>query len=154
MFFYALIDAVTDFHEKIGNRTQKPMPRDPNLLLRSMAVKCLAFSEQLEALIDSPDPRFLRAHLLLEELGETLMGMSEGNELETLDGLTDLLYVLIGATTTFDLPLEEAFWEIHNSNMTKEPQSDDKSRTRVRKKGPNFRPPNLAQVLKEHRNET
>ena len=33
--------------------------------------------------------------------------------------LADLLYVTIGAAVTFGLPLEEVFYEVHKSNMSK-----------------------------------
>lgn len=145
--------AVEAFHKKIGNHTVGTMSEEPNLFIRPLAVAMRAFSESLEPFVGESDPRFLRAHLLIEELSETLMAMSQGDELETLDGLTDLLYVLIGTAITFDFPLEAAFWDVQKSNMTKEPQPDDVSRVRVRKKGPNFVPPNLAKVLGDHRNE-
>lgn len=151
MFFYALIDAIKDFHAKIGNRAVGCMPANPNLALCPPALACQAFSKQLEKFVDSSDPRFLRAHLLLEELSETLLSMSEGDEVGVLDGLTDLLYVLLGVAVVFDLPIEEAFWEVHKSNMTKIPQSNDQSRTRVRLKGPSFVPPDLASVLRVYR---
>jgi hypothetical protein len=88
---------------------------------------------------------------MLEELGELLQAMSERDELNTLDSLADLLYVVIGTAVTLDLPAAEAFEEVHASNMTKEKQPADPGKDRVRSKGPNYRPPNLSCVLSQAR---
>lgn len=66
------------------------------------------------------DQRLLRAELLVEELSELIKGLAEYDEVAMLDGLADLMYVTIGAGTTYDLPLVDAFWAVHHSNMTKD----------------------------------
>lgn len=99
----------------------------------------------------SGDQRSLRCHLMLEELGETMIAMASRDEVGMLDGLGDLLYVLLGTGETFDLPVEDAFIEIHTSNMTKAVQKNDPDRVRLRDKGPDYIAPDIAGVLKKHR---
>ena len=94
---------------------------------------------------DTQDPRALRAELMLEELGESLEAMAENDELLLLDGLADLLYVAVGTATTFALPVEAAFTEVHRSNMSKEPRIQHSAG--VTGKGPGFKPPDLRRVL-------
>jgi predicted HAD superfamily Cof-like phosphohydrolase len=96
-------------------------------------------------------PNMLSAHLLAEEVGEALIALGQGNEIEFLDGLADLLYIICGRAAQFNLPLAEAFWEVHRSNMTKEKQPTDPGAARVRQKGPNYSPPDLISLLEEHR---
>jgi predicted HAD superfamily Cof-like phosphohydrolase len=95
------------------------------------------------------DPAFLAAHLFLEELGEGLQALGRRDKIGFLDFLGDFLYILCGRAAQFGLPLEEAFAEIHRSNMTKEKQPNDPAAARVRVKGPNYTPPNLFKVLED-----
>lgn len=106
-------------------------------------------AERLMQCLD--DPIGLRLHLELEELAEKFEAMLEGNEEKMLDGAADQLYVLLGTAAIYDLPLEEAFVEVHVSNMTKEKQPDDPHAQRLRSKGPNYRPPDIANVLRLHK---
>ena len=77
----------------------------------------------------------LRIKLIKEEWNEVLdevfdgckIGLKEDKKLhpENIDKkkltkeLADLMYVTIGFATTFGLPLEEVFYEVHKSNMSK-----------------------------------
>lgn len=65
------------------------------------------------------DQRNCRAHLILEEAGELVKAMGMGDEAESLDGVADLTYVVVGTCCVFDWPLGAAFAEAHASNMTK-----------------------------------
>lgn len=94
------------------------------------------------------DPRLLRAHLILEEVSETLEGLALKNEIKTLDGLADACFVLSGTGVTFDLPLDEAMQEVTRSNMTKAVKTGD---VRLRNKGEGYEPPDLNKVLEAHR---
>lgn len=67
----------------------------------------------------------LRARLLVEEVGEYLIALSEQDEAGVLDAITDLIYVAIGAGITFDLPLLQAWREVHRANMSKFPVCQD-----------------------------
>lgn len=102
-----------------------------------------------DAIYDEHDPRFERVHMLIEELGETILGLSHCDEIETFDGLSDLAYVVIGTALAFDLPIVEGLDEICDSNLTKKPRTDDDPR--CRNKGPDYRPPNLKKVLSLYR---
>lgn len=152
------LEAVAAFHEKLDVSAQQRLEEVPkNAMIDIEIMHCgmelVSMSKRLQdQLVKHPeDRRLLRAHLLIEELGEMLMALGERFEIEVLDGLADLLYVLVGAAVTMDLPLSEAFEEVHASNMTKEKRSDDKFKDRVRDKGPNYRGPNLLRVLQQHR---
>lgn len=100
------------------------------------------------------DQRYLRAHLIAEEASELTTAMARGSETGCLDALADLLYVVLGTAITLELPLPEAFAEVHASNMTKRRQADDPNGARVRAKGDDYRPPDLGRVLDEYRART
>jgi len=141
------IDAVQAFHEKMGVSGQQRLRKKKLDSLDSVGELLITHAGSFNNRLGDKDRRFLRAHLLLEELGETLQAMAHGDELKMLDGLCDLLYVLFGTAVTFDLPLQAGFSEVHASNMTKERQPDDPEGDRVRDKGPNWRAPDLECVL-------
>ena len=61
----------------------------------------------------------LRANLIEEEAAETVKAIREGNFVETVDGLCDLLYVAFGAAVTFGIDLTPFFNEVHRTNMAK-----------------------------------
>lgn len=99
------------------------------------------------------DERWARIHLIFEEAAELAQAMANGNEVECLDAIADLLYVVLGTAATFNWPLVEAFYEIHRSNMTKQKMPTDKYNFRVRDKGPNYDPPKLKQILERRKHE-
>lgn len=110
----------------------------------------------------------LRLRLMMEELGELATAMHEKNLLEVADGLTDLLYVVVGTAVEYGLGpvLDRLFAEVHRSNMTKfkgevfppagtdpalghgttQELVNDKYSGKVRKGG-HFEPPRLAEIL-------
>lgn len=98
-------------------------------------------------LANTEDKRALRAHLAAEELAEQFGAMADGDEEGVLDALADRLYILIGDAVTFQLPIAEAFVEVHRSNMTKQRQPNDEHGERVRDKGPDYEPPRLGEIL-------
>ena len=114
-------------------------------VLRSVANIVKSHAKDLES--EKEDQRLMRAHLILEEAGEFMEAMADGDELKAFDGLVDLLYVVIGSGVTFSLPLPEGFEEVHRSNMTKERQVSDVAGHRIRDKGPNYSAPNLQAIL-------
>ncbi len=114
--------------------------------------------------VRQPDAKLLafRYKLLLEEvaeLGEEIAyAMAESNfkagipdkvKVRMLKELADVQYVLSGLAVTFDLPLEEAFIRVHNSNMSK---LDDDGKPTYNAdgkvlKGRNYTPPNLDNLI-------
>jgi predicted HAD superfamily Cof-like phosphohydrolase len=92
----------------------------------------------------------LRLHLLQEELAELAEAMANGDLVATLDALVDLQYVLSGTVLSlgFASVFEQAFKEVHRSNMSKledgKPLKNDAGRV---VKGKNYSPPNLEQFV-------
>ena len=150
------IQMVRDFHLKydLSPRSQMgdTMLENPNLGVIHTEVTLFdaaKLAKKLEEKI-SEDPRYLRAHLILEEAVETCFALLDGEELEALDGCADLCYVIFGTAATFGWDLEGAFHEVHRSNMTKTRKSDDPGR--CRDKGETFQPPILGKFLNEDSN--
>lgn len=145
-----MLDCVRAFHEKMDVSHEQKFPTgESREALRQAGFKALRVSELLEEHVC--DGAFLRSHLHLEETAEGILALAKGDEVQYLDALADLLYVLLGTAVMYDLPIEEAFAEVHLSNMSKEKQEHDPSKERVRDKGPNYRPPDIAGVLKRYR---
>lgn len=125
---------------------------DDHRMLQRVARELSSWTDRLERrLEEGGDRRVLRAHLMVEELEEVLYAMIVGDEELLLDGLADLIFVVVGTAVTFDLPLDGAFVEVARSNMTKEKQLKDPAKDRVRQKGPNYDPPRIADILKRYR---
>ncbi len=127
-------------HMNLTEVHQWPSEEDPALL----SLGRLLLSEAVDALAtyrEYRDPRWLRAHLMIEELSEVISGLATCNKVDVLDGLADLSYVTLGTAAVFKLPLPEAFAEVHKSNMTKRP-SDERCSDKT-----GFVPPNLEQLL-------
>ena len=122
--------------------------------LRNQARNLLTVSEQMEnMLVDESDPRLHQAHLLIEEMCESILGLANCNEEELFDGLCDLSFVTIGTAETFNLPISEGTMEVCDSNLTKK-KRDPEVDPRCRDKGKDYRPPNLKAILGRSRNET
>ena len=86
----------------------------------------------------------LRARLIEEEAKELVKSMSKGDVVGIADGIADLLYVVFGTAISFGIPIGEVFKEVHRSNMSK---SNDKTYIGKTKKGPDFSPPNIKEIL-------
>ena len=92
----------------------------------------------------------LRIDLIEEELGELKEAIKKKDLQETIDALTDILYVTYGAGHAFGVNLDKCFEEVQNSNMSK---LDDDGKPIYNEngkvmKGPNYFKPNLSQFLK------
>ena len=155
------INAVRTFQEKMKVSAMQRLTECPSYesaptatnSLHNAAGWCRKLSRGFEAMLpDFPhDRRILRAHLMLEELGELIEAMGLRNEDMALDALADLTYVVNGTAVTFDLPLHEAFWEVHKSNMTKQKMPTDPSKDRIRDKGQSYVAPDLEAILRRYR---
>ena len=143
-------EMVESFHHKHGFAVGAPLESESESA--DVAIKvCEVSLEGLELqLLRHPDfgsdRRLQRAHLMIEELGELLRGMRLCDPVMTCDGIADLAYVTAGTGVTFGLPVDAAIEEVHRSNMTK-----DGYRQHKPSKGANFRPPDIARVIEEHR---
>ena len=92
----------------------------------------------------------LRVDLIEEELEELKDAISKKDLKETIDALTDILYVTYGAGHAFGVNLDKCFEEVQNSNMSKlgedgKPIYNESGKVM---KGPNYFKPNLSKFLK------
>ena len=92
----------------------------------------------------------LRIDLIEEELEELKEAINKKDFKETIDALTDILYVTYGAGHAFGVNLDKCFEEVQNSNMSKlgkdgKPIFNERGKVM---KGPNYFKPDLKQFLK------
>ena len=92
----------------------------------------------------------LRIDLIEEELEELREAINKKDLKETIDALTDILYVTYGAGHAFGVNLDKCFEEVQSSNMSKLDQDGKPIYNENGKvmKGPNYFKPNLNQFLK------
>ena len=92
----------------------------------------------------------LRINLISEELEELKDAIKNNDLKETIDALTDILYVTYGAGHAFGVDLDKCFEEVQNSNMSKlgedgKPIFNENGKVM---KGPNYFKPNLSKFIK------
>ena len=92
----------------------------------------------------------LRVNLIVEELEELKVAVKNKDLKETVDALTDILYVTYGAGHAFGVDLDKCFDEVQKSNMSKldnegKPIYNESGKVM---KGPNYFKPNLLKFLK------
>jgi predicted HAD superfamily Cof-like phosphohydrolase len=61
----------------------------------------------------------LRAELIREGAEETVAAIERGDLVEVIDGLVDLLVVVLGTADEWGLDLEPFWKEVHRTNMAK-----------------------------------
>tara|TARA_Y100001935_G_C17099368_1_gene405196 strand:+ start:103 stop:474 length:372 start_codon:yes stop_codon:yes gene_type:complete len=91
----------------------------------------------------------LRIDLIEEELEELKDAIKKKDLKETIDALTDILYVTYGAGHAFGINLDKCFKEVQNSNMSKlgtdgKPIYNEKGKVM---KGPNYFKPDLTKFV-------
>ena len=92
----------------------------------------------------------LRGVLIQEELDEYLDAVSLGDTVETLDALCDLAYVIMGTVLAHGMGdvFDDAFAEVHRSNMAKFPGGVVHRRADGKIVKPDsWTPPNLEQFV-------
>ena len=72
-----------------------------------------------------------RLSLIREEVGELEDAVKANDLTETIDALTDILYVVYGAYTAFGVDADKAFELVHNSNMSKLCKTEDEAKETV-----------------------
>jgi len=92
----------------------------------------------------------LRIDLIKEELQELQEAIKNNDLKETIDALTDILYVTYGAGHAFGVNLDKCFDEVQRSNMSKldengKPIYNDAGKVM---KGSNYFKPDLSKFLK------
>ena len=92
----------------------------------------------------------LRVNLIVEELEELKAAVKNKDLKETVDALTDILYVTYGAGHAFGVDLDKCFEEVQKSNMSKLDEDGKPIYNESGKvmKGPNYFKPNLSKFLK------
>ena len=96
-----------------------------------------------------------RIDLIHEEFDELKQAIysdkarNEGTLVAIADALTDILYVTYGMAHSFGIDIDECFRAVHVSNMSK---LDEDGKPIYRDdgkvlKGPNYRPPNLKEIM-------
>lgn len=78
-----------------------------------------------------PDRVKLRLNLIKEEVRELEDAIKEKNFTETIDALSDILYVVYGAGHEFGINLDETFRLVHESNMTKFCKTEEEAKNTV-----------------------
>ena len=91
----------------------------------------------------------LRINLIEEELKELKHAIENKDLKETIDALTDILYVTYGAGHAFGVNLDKCFEEVQKSNMSKlgedgRPIYNENGKVM---KGPNYFKPNISKFI-------
>ena len=92
----------------------------------------------------------LRINLISEELEELKDAIKNNDLKETIDALTDILYVTYGAGHAFGIDLDKCFEEVQRSNMSKlgddgKPIYNENGKVM---KGPKYFQPDLTKFVK------
>ena len=79
------------------------------------------------------DPKLIqyRLSLILEEVQELKDSVSQKDFIETVDALTDIMYVTLGAFTAIGVDADKAFDLVHKSNMSKLCTSEEEAQKTV-----------------------
>ena len=115
------------------------------------------FGQEVKKEPEFPDDNTVNARIDLiheefDELKQSIYSDEAQNE-DTLvaiaDALTDILYVTYGMAHSFGIDIDECFRTVHVSNMSK---LDEDGKPIYRDdgkvlKGPNYRPPNLKEIM-------
>lgn len=126
-----------------------------NPLLRKVAEFNKAFNIENRMVPTIPDEATLelRYKLALEELDEFKEAAAAKDIVGMYDALIDQLYILLGTVHAcgMGVALEEGFYEVHRSNMTKLGEDGNPIYREDGKviKSERYDPPNLQKVLKE-----
>lgn len=103
----------------------------------------------------APEISEYRLKFLKEEVSEFEKAVAEGNLIEAVDAIADIVYVALGTAHYFNMPFQAVWAEVQRSNMdrvlcTRENCPPDKQyRADMVIKPPGWKPPRIAQVLDE-----
>lgn len=113
-------------------------------MVREFHVKYGAPVAARPAQID-PKDRLRRARLIVSEAAEFLEAADQGDFVEMVDALADILVVTYGAAVEMGVDLEPVFREVQRSNMSKNGGKDAGGKIL---KGDGFSPPDIAAELR------
>ncbi|MDR3332932.1 MAG: nucleoside triphosphate pyrophosphohydrolase family protein [Synergistaceae bacterium] len=145
----SFIEGVTKFHETygaaIGLKLEKGKEEE---FLNCLKLRISLIQEETDEFGRAGDA-FIEAHKRgdAETQKKQAMGM--------IDGITDLLYVVVGAAVAFGIDLETAFERVQESNMSKlgadgRPIYREDGKVL---KGPGFHEPKLSDLVREENGE-
>lgn len=80
---------------------------------------------------DNPELTKLRLDLIKEEVSELITAIKENDFTETIDALSDILYVVYGAGASFGIDLNHTMDIVHKSNMTKLCKTEEEAKKTV-----------------------
>lgn len=86
---------------------------------------------QKDIFVKNPALVKLRMDLIREEVKELEQAISDNDMIETIDALSDILYVVYGMGASLGINLDKSFDIVHNSNMSKLCQSEDEAKKNV-----------------------
>jgi len=114
-------NAVAEFHNKVSSHVAD-MPRllqcDPDHARK--AAEQLRQTLTILAAMDSANSELMsRLEFALEELCEWVEAHAAADLVAAADAWGDRCYVLLGDAVATGMPVDEIFWEVHRSNMTK-----------------------------------
>ena len=109
------------------------------------------FGQEIKTNASFPSDKInkLRIDLIEEELEELKDAINKKDLKETIDALTDILYVTYGAGHAFGVNLDKCFDEVQNSNMSKLDENGKPIYNESGKvmKGPNYFKPDLSKFI-------
>ena len=82
---------------------------------------------QQNIFIEDPKLVDLRMKLIIEEVEELKEAVNNHDMKETIDALSDILYVVYGAGASFGIDLDKTFDMVHESNMSKVCKNEDEA---------------------------
>lgn len=92
-----------------------------------------------------------RSHIIIEEVGETIIAVANGDEIEAADGIGDSIVVLLGLAVICNLPMDSILKEINRSNMTKGFYDEIGGRQKGIYKGKNYSLPDIKHAIEKGR---
>lgn len=87
--------------------------------MQQMVHNFMVAGEQIVGYSPGLRDQLLRIRLMSEESAETCRAVYNGNVTEAIDGLCDILYVVLGTAVAFGIDIYPFFAEVHRSNMAK-----------------------------------
>ena len=138
------VEALKEFHIKFGHPTGTDT-KDTNEFLQRLELRMKLIEEEAQEFYSAAVG--CAVSVRADDAKGQRMFMQE-----MIDGITDLLYVVVGTAVTFGIPMTAAFERVHMSNLSKlgadgKPVYREDGKVM---KGPNFMPPALAGLITEN----
>ena len=139
--------AIEDFmrrcDQEVAEYPQLPEDQIVTLRIRLMVEELLGKIElPVEAIRDEDDNRYTRL-LIKNKSDELIASMLKGDLVGVADGLSDVLYVVIGTAVAYGIDIQEVFDEVHRSNLSKTIWNEEQQRYTIEKDefGKGIKPP-------------